>query len=348
MQRRADGLAANREHTGAALPFRPRRPDNARVSVPAVVVLAGGVGAARFLQGVVSALPSRELTIIGNVGDDLEVAGLHVSPDLDTVLYTLTDNIDDVRGWGVRGDSSRALERARFLGADAWFWLGDLDLGLHIARTGWLRDGHRLSEVTARLAAALGLPDRLLPCTDDRLRTVVVTAEGELDFQTYYVRRAHRDRVLEIRFDGAEDADPAPGVVEAIAGADAIIIAPSNPLISIGPILAVRDVRAALAQRRTRCVAVSPIVGGEALRGPAADMLRALGHDASPAGVAALYDGLIDAIVIDDVDSGRAEEMRAHGMDTVVTDTIMRDAQAKTRLARVALEAAGIVSAHGD
>jgi LPPG:FO 2-phospho-L-lactate transferase len=313
------------------------------VSAPAVVVLAGGVGAARFLQGLVTTMPDRALTIVGNVGDDLEVAGLHISPDLDTVLYTLTDNIDEERGWGVRGDSSRALERARALGSDAWFWLGDLDIGLHLARTVWLREGRPLSEVTARLATALGLADRLLPCTDDRLRTFVVTVDGQLDFQTYYVRRGHRDRVVEVRIDGAEDARPAPGVVEAIAGADAVIIAPSNPLISIGPILAVRAIRAALTERRVPCVAVSPIVGGAALRGPAADMLHALGHDASPYGVASLYKGLIDVMVIDDVDSARASDLRSEGIDTVVTDTVMRDSAAKQQLARVALRAAGIV-----
>jgi LPPG:FO 2-phospho-L-lactate transferase len=317
-------------------------PGGEPLDAPAIVVLAGGVGAARFLQGVVSALPNRALTIIGNVGDDLEVAGLHVSPDLDTVLYTLTGAIDEARGWGVRGDTSRALERARWLGADAWFWLGDLDLGLHLARTSWLREGHDLATATARLASAFGLRDRLLPCTSDRLRTVLVTAGGEVDFQTYYVRRRHRDRVVEIRFDGAQEARPANGVVEAITAADAIILAPSNPLISIGPILAVHEIRAALESRRVRCVAVSPIVGGEALRGPAADMLRALGHEASPSAVAALYEGLIDAIVIDDVDSARAADIRARGIDAVVTDTVMRDAAAKRSLARVTLEAAGI------
>ena len=316
-----------------------------RVSVPAVVVLAGGVGAARFLQGVVSTLPERALTIVGNVGDDLEVSGLHISPDLDTVLYTLTGNIDEARGWGVRDDSSRALERARSLGADAWFWLGDLDIGLHIARTGWLREGHRLSEVTARLSAALGLPDRLVPCTDDRLRTIVVSADGEMDFQTYYVRRGHRDRVLEIRFDGAAASRPAPGVLEAIAAADAVIIAPSNPLISIGPILAVPGIRAAMVASRARRVAVSPIVGGEALRGPAADMLRSLGHDASPAGVAAMYRDIVDAVVIDDVDGEHSDAIRRTGIDTVVTDTVMRDAHSRRRLAAAALNAAGVVTA---
>ncbi len=307
-----------------------------------IVVLAGGVGAARFLQGVTAGLTVRDLTIVGNVGDDTEIAGLHVSPDLDTVLYTLTGEIDEERGWGVRGDSTRALMRSRSLGADAWFWLGDLDLGLHLARTAWLNAGEPLSVVTARLCAALGLPDRLLPSTDNRLRTMIDTADGELDFQSYYVRRGHRDTVIGIRFDGAEAAMPAPGVLDAIRNARAIIIAPSNPLISIGPILAVPGISEALAVRTVPCVAVSPIVGGEALRGPAADMLRMLGHQPSPVGVAALYDGIIDSMVIDEVDGGASAELERRGVQAIVTDTIMRDADACRHLAAVALEAAGI------
>jgi LPPG:FO 2-phospho-L-lactate transferase len=311
----------------------------------AIVVLAGGVGAARFLQGVCAAMPVRDLTIVGNVGDDTEVAGLHVSPDLDTVLYTLTGQIDEERGWGVRGDSARALERTRALGHDAWFWLGDLDIGLHLARTEWLRSGLRLSAVTERLSQALGLPDHLLPATDDRLRTIIETRDGDLDFQTYYVRRGHRDDVVGIRCEGTDTAAPAPGVVDAISQAAAILIAPSNPLISIGPILAVAGIRDALRARRAPCVAVSPIVGGRALRGPAADMMRTLGHDPSPVGVAGMYAGLIDALVIDDVDAALAAELGRHGISVTVTDTIMRDDVARRHLATVALEAAGIRTA---
>jgi len=312
------------------------------VKPQSLVVLAGGVGAARFLQGVTACLPVRDLTIIGNVGDDTDIVGLHVSPDLDTVLYTLTGEIDEDRGWGVRGDSARALERARSLGADAWFWLGDLDLGLHMARTEWLNAGESLSAVTARLCAALGLTDRLLPCTDDRLRTMIATAAGELDFQTYYVRRGHSDEVAGIRFEGAQTAAPAPGVIGAIHAAQAIIIAPSNPLISIGPILAVPGIRDALVSRTVPCVAVSPIVGGAALRGPAAAMLRALGHRTSPVGVAELYRGIVDAMVIDEVDIAASAELERQGLRAVVTDTIMRDAAARHNLAVVTLEAAGI------
>jgi len=307
-----------------------------------IVVLAGGVGAARFLQGVTAGLAVRDLTIVGNVGDDTEIAGLHVSPDLDTVLYTLTEEIDEERGWGVRGDSTRALMRSRSLGADMWFSLGDLDLGLHLARTAWLKGGEPLSMVTARLCTALGFADRLLPSTDDRLRTMIDTAGGELDFQTYYVRRGHSDTVIGIRFDGAEAAVPAPGVLDGIRNARAIIIAPSNPLISIGPILAVPGISEALAARTVPCVAVSPIVGGEALRGPAADMLRTLGHQASPVGVAALYAGIIDSMVIDEVDGAASVELERRGVQAIVTDTIMRDADARRHLAAVALEAAGI------
>jgi LPPG:FO 2-phospho-L-lactate transferase len=307
-----------------------------------IVVLAGGVGAARFLQGVTAALPVRDLTIIGNVGDDTEIAGLYVSPDLDTVLYTLTGQIDDERGWGIRGDSARALERASSLGHDAWFRLGDLDIGLHLARTEWLRSGLRLSAVTERLGHALGLADRLVPVTDERLRSIIETRDGDLDFQTYYVRHAHRDDVVGIQFDGADAAAPAPGVIDALGGAAAILIAPSNPLISIGPILAVPGIRDALRARRVPCVAVSPIVGGQALRGPAAHMMRTLGHDTSPLGVADIYAGLIDAMVIDAIDSDVAAELERRGLVVRITDTIMRDARARQHLATVALEVAGI------
>jgi LPPG:FO 2-phospho-L-lactate transferase len=307
-----------------------------------IVVLAGGVGAARFLHGLTACLAVRDLTIIGNVGDDTEIAGLHVSPDLDTVMYTLTSEIDEDRGWGVRDDSARALERARSLGMNAWFWLGDLDLGLHLARTEWLNAGVPLSTVTARLCTALGFADRLLPSTDDRLRTMIATAAAELDFQTYYVRRHHADQVVGIRFDGAQTATPAPGVIDAIRAAHAVVIAPSNPLISIGPILAVPGIRDVLMARTVPCVAVSPIVAGAALRGPAAEMLRALGHQVSPVGVAELYSGIIDAMVIDEVDAASSAELERAGIRAVVTDTIMRDAGARHHLAAVALATAGI------
>lgn len=313
--------------------------------VSPLTVIAGGVGAARFLQGVLDVVPPETVTIVGNVGDDLEIYGLHVSPDLDTVLYTLTGQIDQDKGWGVRGDSSRALDRARELGAPAWFWLGDLDIGLHLARTERLRRGEPLSVVTGELAGALGLGARLLPVTDDRLRTIVETDDGDLEFQEYYVGRQHRDVVRGLRFDGAEGARPAPGVVKALREAAAVVIAPSNPFISVGPVLAVPGVREALVDRSAPCIAVSPIVAGEALRGPAAAMMRSLGHEASALGVARIYEGLIDALVIDETDADLAPAIEALGIQAVVADTIMRDAAARERLARAAVDAAGAVRA---
>jgi LPPG:FO 2-phospho-L-lactate transferase len=306
-----------------------------------VTVLAGGVGGARFLQGLIEVVDPAAVTIVGNVGDDLEPYGLHVSPDLDTVLYTLTGRIDAEKGWGVRGDTPRALEQARALGAEAWFWLGDLDLGLHMARTEMLRAGLPLSAATARLAAAMGLRATLLPSTDDRLRTMITTPAGEVDFQTYYVRRQHADAVLGIRFDGAETARPAPGVLAAIAAADVVVIAPSNPFLSIDPILAVPGIRAAVEARRDDVVAVSPIVAGRALRGPAAAMLSTLGHETSAVGVAGLYRSLAGVLLIDREDAAAAGRVEALGLRPRVTGTIMADAGAKRALAAEALAAAG-------
>ncbi len=309
-----------------------------------VTVLAGGVGGARFLQGLIDVIDPAAVTIVGNVGDDLEPYGLHVSPDLDTVLYTLTGRIDAEKGWGVRGDTPRALEQARALGADAWFWLGDLDLGLHLARTELLRQGLPLSAATARLAAAMGLRATLLPATDDRLRTMITIPDGEVDFQTYYVRRGHADPVLRIRFDGAEAARPAPGVLEAITAADVVVIAPSNPFISIDPILAVPGIRAAVAARRERVVAVSPIVAGKALRGPAAAMLSSLGHETSAVGVAGLYRSLASSLLIDCEDAAAAGRVEALGLRPRVTGTVMVDVAASRALAAEALAAGGLVA----
>ena len=308
---------------------------------PRVTVLTGGVGGARFLQGLVEVVDPGAVTIVGNVGDDLEPYGLHVSPDLDTVLYTLTGRIDPDRGWGVRGDTPRALEQARMLGADAWFWLGDLDLGLHLARTELLRAGRTLSAATARLAEAMGLRATLLPVTDDRLRTMVTIPDGEVDFQTYYVRRGHSDRVLGLRFEGAAAARPAPGVLEAIAAADVVVIAPSNPFISIDPILAVPGIRAAVAARRERVVAVSPIVAGQALRGPAAAMLSSLGHEMSVVGVAQLYRTLASTLVIDDADSPAVERVERLGLRARVTATVMANLEVSRALATQTLAAGG-------
>ncbi len=303
-----------------------------------VAVLSGGVGGARFLRGVVGVVDPAAVTIVGNVADDLEVLGLHVSPDLDSILYTLAGLSDDERGWGRAGETWNALETVAELGGEAWFRLGDRDLGLHLVRTQLLREGATLSEVTERLAHAVGLGAALLPATDDPLRTFVETPAGTFPFQTWFVGRGHRDEVDAVHYAGAPDARPAPGVLEALDEADVILVAPSNPYVSIGPILAVEPIRRALADRSAPCVAVSPLIGGRAVKGPADRMLTRLAGGTAPAHVASCYEGLIDVLVVDAAD---AEAVAAAGVRTVVTATLMRDADAARRLAAAALDAAG-------
>jgi LPPG:FO 2-phospho-L-lactate transferase len=294
-----------------------------------VVVLSGGVGGARFLRGLVAVVDPGNVSIVGNVADDLEVLGLRVSPDLDSILYTLTGRSDDVRGWGRADESWRALDTVSELGGEDWFRLGDRDLGLHHVRTELLRSGVPLGEVTARLARAFGLDARLLPATDDPVRTFLETPDGTFPFQTWFVARGHRDDV---------DAVPAPGVLDALRDADVILIAPSNPYVSIGPILAVAGIRAVLEERSVPCVAVSPLVGGRAVKGPADRMLRRLAGGTTPAHVASCYAGLIDALVIDVAD---APAELPDGVRPVVTHTLMTDLDAARQLAAAALDAAG-------
>jgi len=301
-----------------------------------VVVLAGGLGGSRLARALAETIDPHELTVVGNVGDDLEVLGLHVSPDLDTILYTLTGRLDESKGWGRAGETWSALETVAELGGESWFRVGDLDLGVHLVRTQALRAGEPLSAVTARLAQAFGLEAALLPATDDRLRTWLETPAGDLPFQDWFVARGHRDEVDGVRFGGAEGAAPAPGVVEALEAADLIAIAPSNPFVSIGPILAVSPIREAIERRHAPAVAVSPLIGGEAVRGPAARMLRRLRGGTGPQQVTDCYDGLIDALVIDEADAD--EEA---GIRTIVTRTLMDDADGRRRVAEAVLETAG-------
>ena len=305
-----------------------------------ITVLAGGVGAARFLRGLIGVVDPASVTIIGNTGDDDEFLGLHVSPDLDTVVYTLAGVVNEETGWGIAGDTYTCLEQAQRLGEETWFLLGDKDLATHLLRTRLLRGGETLSQATEAVARAFGLKGRLLPISDDSVRTVVVIDEGELSFQEYFVRRRCQDEVRALRFEGAEEARPAPGLLEAIAEAEAVIVAPSNPLVSIGPILAVSGVREALRETPAPVAAVSPIVGGRALKGPADRMLASLGHEASAVGAARLYADFLDALVLDREDAALVPEVEALGVRPVVTDTIMRDAAARRALAEATLRAA--------
>jgi LPPG:FO 2-phospho-L-lactate transferase len=302
-----------------------------------IAVLSGGVGGARFLRGLLEVVDPPDVTIVGNVADDLEVLGLHVSPDLDSILYTLAGRADEERGWGRADESWRALETVSELGGESWFRIGDRDLGLHLVRSELLRSGVPLSEATARLAASYGLGARLLPASDDPVRTFLETPAGTFPFQTWFVARGHADEVDAVHYVGAPDAEPAPGVVEALGKAEVILLTPSNPYVSIGPILAVDGVRAALEQRTVPCVAVSPLIGGRAVKGPADRMLARLAGGTSPSHVASCYSGLVDALVVDEADAGGE---LPNGMLTVVTSTLMRDLEAARDLAAAALGAA--------
>jgi LPPG:FO 2-phospho-L-lactate transferase len=277
------------------------------------------------------------VTVIGNVGDDLDVLGMHVSPDLDSILYALADLNDEERGWGRADETWQALATVAELGGESWFRLGDRDLGLHLVRTQALRRGESLSTVTAGFTASLGVDARLLPATDDRLRTWVTTPEGEYTFQVWFVARGHRDEVDALRFEGAETARPAPGVLEAIESAELLLVAPSNPYVSIAPILALEPVRDALARRTVPCVAVSPLIGGRAVKGPADRMLARLAGGTTPAHVASCYPGLIDALVVDEADSGSLDGLGE--VRPIVTQTLMSDADARRRLAEATLGA---------
>jgi LPPG:FO 2-phospho-L-lactate transferase len=301
-----------------------------------VVTLSGGVGGARFLRGLVDVVPQRDVTVIGNVGDDLEVLGVHVSPDLDSILYALAGLADEERGWGRADETWHALETVKALAGESWFQLGDRDLGLHLVRSQALRSGEPLSAVTSRVAAGLGLELTLLPATDDALCTWLDTPAGSFPFQEWFVARGHRDEVDAVRFEGADAARAAPGTLEALADADLIVFAPSNPFVSIGPILAVAEIRTAIQSRRAPCVAISPLIGGRAVKGPADRMLRLLAGGTSPRHVAACYAGLIDALVVDEAD---AHDLDGLDVRAVVTKTLMSDAAARRRLAETAVAA---------
>ena len=305
-----------------------------------VLALAGGVGGAKLGVGLARILPPEALTIVVNTGDDETFHGLHVAPDLDTVMYTLAGLANPETGWGIADDTFNALALLGRYGAPTWFNLGDRDLATHIQRTARLRDGYTLSQVTQELCRALGIAPAIVPMSDQEVRTITITEEGELPFQVYFVQRRAQPRLHAVRFEGAERAEMAPAFREALRRAEVIVFCPSNPVISIGPILAVAGVREALTGFRGPRVAVSPIIGGEALRGPAAKMLRELGEEVSCVGVARRYQGLCDILVIDNVDASLAPQVEALGMGVAVTNTVMRTPEDQTALAKTALELA--------
>jgi len=307
--------------------------------VNSLVVLCGGTGAAKFLQGLQPLLAPGELTCIVNTGDDLVWWGLHVSPDLDSITYGLAGLLSRERGWGVDGDTFECAGRMSALGQPAWFSLGDRDLATHFYRTQRLGEGARLSDITAELAQRHGVTTRVLPMSNERVRTRVTTSKGELGFQEYFVRERHALPVSAVRFLGADAAQPAPGVLDAIAGASGIIIAPSNPITSIGPILAVPGIRQALRATRARIAAVSPIIGGKTIKGPADRMMASLGMEPSAAGVARAYADFLDVLVIDDIDAGLAPSVEASGVRAVVAPTIMHGQAEKRALAEAVLAA---------
>ena len=305
-----------------------------------ITTLAGGVGAARFLEGLIQIVPQEDITVISNTGDDEDFFGLRVSPDIDIVIYTLAGAINADTGWGLAGETFRALEALGRFGYETWFGLGDADLATHVHRTKMLADGATLSDATLSIAAAFGLRLTLLPVSDDRIRTIVETAAGEtLAFQEYFVKRRTEDDVRAVHFDGIDSARPAPGVLEAIAGADVVAIAPSNPVVSVGPLLAVRGVRDALRDTRAKVVGVSPIIGGKTIKGPADRMMASLGMTPTAAGVAEAYRDFLDVLVIDEEDRDLAPAVEATGVRAVVAQTIMRGPAEKRALAEVVLRA---------
>ena len=311
-----------------------------------ITVLAGGVGAARFLQGLLEVHRPSDVTIISNVGDDCEFFGLRVSPDIDIVLYHLAGLADEERGFGLKGDTFSVIDSLGKYGYDTWFRLGDQDMATCITRTDLLRRGKTLAEATAEIASSLLVPARITPVTNDRLRTKIRTDDGVLDFQEYFVKRRTEGHAWEIIYDGAETAKPAPGVIEAITEAAGVILTPSNPLVSIGPPLQVPGVREALRSTSAKVAAVSPIVGGKTIKGPADRMLRDQNIEATALGVARLYADILDVFVIDKADEALAPAIagvagRRGSLEVVVTDTIMASMEKKAALARTVLGALG-------
>lgn len=302
-----------------------------------IVALAGGVGAAKFLRGLVEVIPPEELTIISNTGDDIEMFGLHISPDIDIVAYTLSGLVDDARGWGIQGDTFNSLDMMRRYGESVWFNLGDRDLATHLLRTQQLRAGQSLTAITAAQCTALGITSRILPMCDQPVPSMIRTPAGYFHFQEYLVQRGGREDVLEVVYQDVAHTSPAPGVLDALSQAEAILICPSNPIISVGTILAVPGIRAAIRCSAAPVVAISPIIQGATLKGPADLMLQGLGFEVSAYGVAQYYDDLLSGYILDTLDASLGPRVEALGLRVEVTNSIMKTLDDKVALARAAL-----------
>ncbi len=303
-----------------------------------ITALAGGVGAAKLLLGLVKVMDPKELRVIVNTGDDIELHGLHISPDLDIAAYTLAGIVDEEKGWGIRGDTFHCLNDLRSFSGEEWFNLGDRDFATHIYRTSLLRKGSTLSEVTAKISHALGLETVILPMTDDKFETRIKTSVGTFHFEEYLVKRGAKDEVLGVELFGSEKAKPAAGVIAAIENAEKVVVCPSNPIVSIGTILSVKGVREALKRTEAKKTAVSPIIGGATVKGPADKLLRGLGFEVSAFGVAKLYADFIDTFVLDVADAAEKNRIEQLGVDVIIANTLMKSLDDKVRLAKIILE----------
>ena len=303
-----------------------------------ITALAGGVGAARFLTGLAKLVDEKDLSVIVNTGDDIELFGLHISPDIDIVTYTLAGIVDEEKGWGIRGDTFQCLEALRRFNQETWFNIGDRDFATHLFRTSRLKQGCKLSEVTAEVSRALGLNTAILPMTDDKFETRIVTENGSVHFEEYLVKRGAKDAVFGVEFLGAESAKPAAGVIDSVLNAELVIVCPSNPIVSIGTILAVKGIRDALRQTNAKKVAISPIIAGAPIKGPADKLLRGLGLEVSAYSVAKLYADFLDTFIVDTADSAEKNKIEKLGIEVKVTNTIMRTLEDKIQLAKTVLE----------
>jgi len=299
-----------------------------------LVALAGGVGAAKFLEGLIKVVPEKDLTVIVNTGDDIELHGLHISPDLDIVMYTLAGIVDEEKGWGIKGDTFYCLEMLGNYGCETWFKLGDKDLATHIYRTQLLKAGYKLSEITKRLCEKLGLSLNILPMTNDKFETKILTEKGKMHFQEYLVKRGAQDKVLNVYFEGADKAEPTPGIIDSLLNANGIIICPSNPIVSIGTILSLRGIRETLKKTKAKKIGISPIVGGAPIKGPADKLMKSLGIEVSAYGVANLYKDFLNVFVIDKMDEAEAKRIESLGIQVKITNTIMKNLNDKIQLAK--------------